>query len=233
MPRKRGQRPRSAIPTPIFKVEEQLRPVVSCKKRHTIVALQHLLAKWAYEPERFTSEDVLVFHELYLRAVDLSEQDYNYRKYLLPLKGMQALVRGLVVSPETSHHRKTLWSLESPSVWFLPDKFGYFGVKGQDLRLWKLSMKPPRLRKFPIQRRVGVGYRDKGSLRLSAEDGSPTWKEVATRRRARSNITVGDVWGSYSFSNPPTGLFYDRNGPGNTEKPREQLGWGRTQTVTR
>jgi hypothetical protein len=193
--------------------------------------LQFLLAKWAYEPERITEEDISVFHELFLRAVDLSEQDYNYRKYLLPLKGMQDLVRGLVLSPEASHHRKTLWSLESPSIWFLPSKFFYFGLKGQDLRLWKFAMRTPRLQKFPIQRRMGVGYRDKGSLRLSAEDGSPTWKEVATRRRARDNITVGDVWGSYSFSNPPTGLFYDREGPGKKERPREQLGMGRTPTI--
>lgn len=37
----------------------------------------------------------------------------------------------------------------------------------------------PKPKKF-FKRRIGVGYRDKGSLRSLARDGSPDWKEVAT-----------------------------------------------------
>jgi hypothetical protein len=35
-------------------------------------------------------------------------------------------------------------------------------------------------KKFPPKKIIGVGYKDKGTRRNNAEDGSPSWKEVAS-----------------------------------------------------
>jgi hypothetical protein len=45
------------------------------------------------------------------------------------------------------------------------------------------TLLPPKLanRKIPPKRTIGTGYRDKGTARDPAKDGSPSWQEVASR----------------------------------------------------
>lgn len=51
-------------------------------------------------------------------------------------------------------------------------------VQPIDPQLTTLERRSKKLQK----RRMGVGYRDKGSLKNPAKDGSPSWQEVATHR---------------------------------------------------
>jgi len=62
------------------------------------------------------------------------------------------------------------------------DKRSYHRIKGQnrnkDFRLvFKDTLLP---RKAPAKAYIGIGYKDKGSRREPALDGSPKWQEVAT-----------------------------------------------------
>jgi hypothetical protein len=62
------------------------------------------------------------------------------------------------------------------------DQRSYFRIKGQnrnkDFRLvFKDTILP---RRTPAKAYIGIGYKDKGSRREPALDGSPKWQEVAT-----------------------------------------------------
>jgi hypothetical protein len=70
---------------------------------------------------------------------------------------------------------------ELPQI--LPTQSSYFGLKGnrnirQSFRIDfndTMSPKPVKQKRF-----IGVGYRDKGTRRNIAHDGSPSWQEVAS-----------------------------------------------------
>lgn len=52
-----------------------------------------------------------------------------------------------------------------------------------------LSRENRRLKRpHPEQRRIGVGYRDKGSTSDPAQDGSPQWREVAVSTDVRNGV---------------------------------------------
>jgi len=65
---------------------------------------------------------------------------------------------------------------------FLPSRTAYFGLKSQKSLRSGFSLifdSEIPLRSLVESRRIGVGYRDKGSRRNPALDGSPDWREVA------------------------------------------------------
>jgi len=47
------------------------------------------------------------------------------------------------------------------------------------LQAWKHRLKRTNYSKIPPKRYIGVGYKDKGSRKNDAYDGTPTWQEVA------------------------------------------------------
>jgi len=187
--------------------------MVLCKTRHLVTSLRTLIAKWCYEPELFTAEDVFSTHEIYQRTVALAESDYNFRFWLQPLKGIESIIRSLCPNPEKQVHKMSLWAVDGPGVWFIPDKFYYFGEKGQERQLWRFDLRVPRKPRPFFKRFIGVGYRDKGNLRSSSWNGSASWQEVMADRRSPLK-TVGYVEGYNTSSNPPLGQIWPRNGLG-------------------
>ena len=68
-----------------------------------------------------------------------------------------------------------------------------------------LSRKNRRLDKpSPELRRIGVGYRDKGTARQPSKDGSPRWEEVAVSPRIRYNTILEpkNWWEVHKFLDP-------------------------------
>lgn len=68
---------------------------------------------------------------------------------------------------------------------------GFLGLelrfKGGFLRSTNRQLRRP----CPEPRRIGVGYRDKGTAQNSATDASPGWQEVAVSRQNRNEIAFG------------------------------------------
>jgi hypothetical protein len=81
--------------------------------------------------------------------------------------------------PEDS--RKILAKILLP---LLPGPHAYHGQMKKERWIWdsyRVLLRNPLQpkKRLPPQPYIGVGYRDKGSLRDPAKDGSPHWKEVA------------------------------------------------------
>lgn len=85
------------------------------------------------------------------------------------------------------------------SNWF-PSDHSYFGWWiSQQLSTWLISINR-LLRKSPRPRRfIGVGYRDHGTRRDAAFDGSPSWQDVAV---------LGDFKKLNPLLHDPNGLMY-------------------------
>jgi len=79
-------------------------------------------------------------------------------------------------------YEKTKQTLQEQAVAVSYDVRSYHRIKGQnrnkDFRLvFKDTLLP---RRSPAKAYIGIGYKDKGSRREPALDGSPKWQEVAT-----------------------------------------------------
>jgi hypothetical protein len=54
-------------------------------------------------------------------------------------------------------------------------------------------------RKLPPKRIIGIGYRDKGTARDPAIDGSPSWQEVASQA-GQLALAIKSIKGAKSFN---------------------------------
>lgn len=148
-----------------------------------------LLAKLIYEAdEGLHLDEFLVLWELLLDLQDLSNQDPSFeekygnffkednRIFFKKISLAQEFPIRIEADPKNT---EILISMFEP---LLPSRSAYFGLKGQkEIRsgfLISFTSELP-LRKIPEGRRIGVGYRDKGSRRDPALDGSPDWREVS------------------------------------------------------
>jgi hypothetical protein len=85
----------------------------------------------------------------------------------------------------------------------IPTSREYFGLAGQrDLRnSFRLVLNDTLIpRAVPPKRFIGVGYKDKGSRRDPAFDGTPSWQETA---QYLSNLEREAEELDSSFSDPP------------------------------
>lgn len=150
-----------------------------------------LLAKMLYEREEgLHIDEFLVLWELYLNLLELLQKDPSFKeKYGKFFENSSVFFRMLgdqrefpirIEETESCQYLERIVSVLEP---MLPTRSAYFGLKGQkDLRSgFSLVFASEILsRRAPECRRIGVGYRDKGSRRDPALDGSPDWREVAS-----------------------------------------------------
>jgi len=148
-----------------------------------------LLAKLIYEEqEGLHLDEFLVLWELLLNLQELSLREKSFSEkhgdffsevnyeFFERLSTRQEFPIRLEADPED---KEVLRQMFSP---LLPSKSAYFGLKGQKgIRSGFLISFTDQLpiRKLPEGRRIGVGYRDKGSRRDLSKDGSPDWREVS------------------------------------------------------
>jgi hypothetical protein len=153
-----------------------------------------LLAKMLYEREEgLHLDEFLVLWELYLQLLEIQSKDPSFReKYGEFFKNSFVFFRELghqkefpirIEENENSQYLERISMVLEP---MLPTRSAYFGLKGQKSLKSGFSLvfqEELLQRKVPGPRRIGVGYRDKGSRRDPAFDGSPDWREVATSKQ--------------------------------------------------
>lgn len=165
-----------------------------------------LLAKMLYEREEgLHLDEFLVLWELYLQLLEVQSKDPSFReKYGAFFKNSFVFFRELgsqkefPIRIEENGNLQYLERIASVLEPMLPSRSAYFGLKGQkSLKSgFSLVFESELLsRKIPEGRRIGVGYRDKGSRRDLALDGSPDWREVASSLQEKRIVEVEDYLG--------------------------------------
>jgi len=153
-----------------------------------------LLAKMLYEKEEgLHLDEFLVLWELYLHLLEVQSKDPSFKeKYENFFRSSFLFFRELgsqkefpirLEENENSQYLERIVKVLEP---MLPTRSAYFGLKGQKSLKSGFSLvfeNELLSRKIPEGRRIGVGYRDKGSRRDPAFDGSPDWREVALSRQ--------------------------------------------------
>jgi len=142
------------------------------------------LSKVVYDDDGLHLDEFLLIFELFYEFVE--SKDPNFKKNLDNLNSLEFLdflnflQRNKIFPYQPTSKNREKWKNTLPAVIY--DQRAYFRIKGQnrnrDFRLVfnNLLLK----RRVPAKPYIGIGYKDKGSRRESALDGSPKWQEVAT-----------------------------------------------------
>lgn len=148
--------------------------------RHKL--FRFLLSRIRYSKEGFHLDDFLCLFELFFRMIEEEDPKFQVRRNSLLDLGLLELMRQIRTTTSFPYHpqENTLKILgELPLVYPLR---AYFGLERAGWsNLYRLCLAKSIIRrKVPPKAYIGVGYKDKGSRRNSAEDGSPNWQEVAS-----------------------------------------------------
>lgn len=146
--------------------------------------IRYIVSKWFFEEGEVHLEDWLAVQSLYFGMWLQLDSDQVFRnRYERDLSQSHWFFEelGKIEFFPRSFNKEFLENqtvLENLPI--LLTKHQYFGLKYQKNGGPKILIKPKtpaRLKKFS-KRFMGVGYRDKGSLKDKAFDGSPHWKMV-------------------------------------------------------
>lgn len=151
------------------------------------ITLQRLIcSRMIQNGTNCTIDEVLVLYDNQLHLEVLSLKDPGFRKrFGKNLKSLSFLLTNSRISESLTRQRmfnfikKLRTSLTDD--WFIPLRniplVEYHMKSAYKIVPTKLPGVPQK--QLPPKRWIGVGYRDKGTLRNSAKDGSPSWQEVA------------------------------------------------------
>lgn len=175
---------------------------------------RYLLSKLLYdEDEGLHLDEYLVLYELLYSFLESQDQSFldkwgNSLIESLPFFEEVAKAKEFPVRLRKSIKTEELYS-EFLGILVLT-KNSYYGMRGnRDMRksfLLTLNSQLP-VQKLKPQRHIGVGYRDKGTRRDPAYDGSPTWQQVASRGNLEeTSINLG------RSQEPEDGAPFERRG---------------------
>lgn len=135
-----------------------------------------------------SADEFILVHELYLRMTFISERDFNFFRWILPLQAVRSFMEQLRPNLGRRELQKGFWSIEEfgRQMFFSPHE--YFGMKNQEYREGRarIHWQYERKRTPPIQRYIGVGYKDKGNCRDLSWNGEPSMRELARDERIRN-----------------------------------------------
>lgn len=151
-----------------------------------VTLFRFLLAKLVYgrEHEGLSLEEFLCFHELYLELVDskdpllLAKWASSFEKCSKIMAATAKFVEFPLCLDELSREKVISFMGEDP---MLPSPSAFYGLMGnRDLRsAFRVQFRSQWIPPKRVERYIGVGYKDKGTRRNPALDGSPSWQTVA------------------------------------------------------
>lgn len=147
-----------------------------------------LLSKFVYFKEELRIEDLccLFENQLWLEKKCQTDPDF-LTKFGKDLETLSIILKEVNFRTETTDRTiaKFARRLQSHLQSFILPRRNYKEAKIKCNGSFQLAdSKPSGLPKSQIRPKsyVGIGYRDKGSAKNVAKDGSPSWQEVATHR---------------------------------------------------
>lgn len=157
-----------------------------------ITLFRFLLAKMLYEAEDsgLHLDEFIVLTTVYYNFFEETDPSF-IKKYGNDLERLLPFFQNIGEAKEFPLRLELDEELKTKLIeWIgplLPTPHSYYGLRGnRDLRKsysisFNDTIEPTKIR---TPRYVGVGYRDKGTCRNSAIDGSPSWKEVGSEAAA-------------------------------------------------
>lgn len=161
--------------------------IVKYSKKIKRVSLQRfLITKIILEVDKIRERDLVTLYDnqLWLERKCLSDPDFN-KKFGISLEELSVLLKeinfsqGLTIS---ALKRLTPRIKQNLSQFLIPPR-NYQSFKTRfdgHFHLHALKTKQESNKHLPPKRVIGIGYRDKGTARDPAFDGSPSWQEVAS-----------------------------------------------------
>jgi hypothetical protein len=145
---------------------------------------RYFVSKSVYDEDGLHLDEFILLLELYFEFDRM--EDPNFSGNLENLRNLgfvqyfKDLQRNKIFPFQPRLETRERWKNITQSVIY--DQRSFFRIKGQnrnkDFRLvFKDTILP---RRTPAKAYIGIGYKDKGSRREPALDGSPKWQEVAT-----------------------------------------------------
>jgi len=158
--------------------------VLISKKVKRVSLHRYLLSKIAFG-ETIVFRDIggLVLNQLWLE--NKAKRDKKFKeKFGTTLEVVSNILRQINMSRGVT--QKSIASLRSKVLSNLED----FLIPRRNLAQWKmrfdssvlLSRPKPSgvpIKELPAERYIGIGYRDKGTAKNTATDGSPSWQDIA------------------------------------------------------
>lgn len=160
---------------------------VKLSRRVRRVSLQRFLSsKIVFEKEKVKFVDLLVLYEnqMWLENKCLSDYDFQ-KKFGSSLEELSKILKNVNLSRGFNSQTLNLIStrIRDNLQSFLVPRRNYSQFKSRfagAYRLVEATQPGKEKRKLPEVSRIGKGYRDKGTLKDQAFDGSPSWQEVAS-----------------------------------------------------
>lgn len=146
--------------------------------------LKFLLAKRIYDGELLWQESVLIqeyFQDLYFSTnKDIVETTrFSLERLKLVATNNDFLTSNIRIELDGKILKNCIFHIHT--MLELPNMYEYYGRKTYwDINKFILLGQRAKRRKAKNKRFLGVGYKDKGNRKNIAEDGSPSWQEVAS-----------------------------------------------------
>lgn len=166
----------------------KLHSVLISKKVKRVSLQRYLLSKIAYgEQVGFREIGALFLNQLWLENKTKTDNQFN-QKFGRTLEDLSNILRQLNIS--RGINSTVIANLRSK----VNNQLEAFLIPRRNLAQWKMkfdssviltSPKPSGVlnKTLPAERYIGIGYRDKGTAKNPALDGSPSWQEVAQSNR--------------------------------------------------
>lgn len=155
-----------------------------------ITLLRNLCAKLAYHPLGWSVDEAYVVYDLHDLMYQQASKDQEFNnKYGLWLNTLGGILKEL--NPQSYPFKlKSTVDFESSLKSLLPSRSAFYGWEKNPVKVksytLSLNLKLPKIKTSSFK--IGVGYRDKGSAKNKAKDGSPSWQDVAQRNSKRDRI---------------------------------------------
>jgi len=169
-----------------------------------ITLLRNLVAKQVYSPTGWSSDETYVVFDLHDRMSEQASADKEFsNKYGLWLNTLGTHLKEL--NPQKYPFKmKSVEQLAASLKSLLPSKSAFFGWEKNPLKKISfavtLNFKLPKIK--ITKPYIGIGYRDKGSAKNKAKDGSPSWQNVASRNTKRDRIIKDQIQNVTDWARP-------------------------------
>lgn len=166
---------------------------IQVKDKNYLKVLRVIWSKLLYTEEELTEEEEVLGFHCYEKCMEIAARDKIFhQKYFFQLWLNRVIMVDFPAfcrdKQAQFRHKEILASYYSHGRNFLHARI-YFGNKGS---IGSVCLKSGKPRKPKPRNRIAVGYRDKGSVRNPAEDGSPSWQEVAMSENGESEVSFSD-----------------------------------------
>ena len=152
------------------------------KSRKPFTLMKFLLKKFQVTKDNTNEVERFIFLLSLEKVLEKLKDPLYFKKYSKEFKELEYLIE-MFLKGKISNPNLVNWERYNNK---LPTEIATFGYLNQmildlDKVLTKISL-PRSVRTKSIRTRyIGVGYKDKGKLRISSYDGSPSWQEVSMK----------------------------------------------------